>query len=90
MKVRDLYQLLHDMMPAHSEDEIRIGDQLGIGPYYHDRVGGVWTSDRGPTPPRVILCAEDTDWKDELEGNETSTSVELPRIWTPPGHDKKE
>ena len=68
MNIQTLTNLLLGLMEKHGKDvEVRIGDQIEVGPYSHDRVGGVWTDrpDRGGAIQSVILCAEDTDWKDE-------------------------
>jgi len=82
MNIQDLTTLLLELMETHGKDtEIRIGDQAEAGPYFHDRVGGVWTSDTGPG--YVILCAEDTDWVDELKIDEKPSDVELPVVWKP-------
>lgn len=88
MNVQTLVNLLLPLMEKHGKDlEIRIGDQIQAGPYSHDRVGSVWTNrpDNAGDVYYVILCAEDTNWKDESDDPEfPSDEDELPLLWTPP------
>ncbi len=81
MNVQDLTNLLLGIMEEHGKEvEIRIGDQIEAGPYSHDRVGGVWESKPDGGDHCIILCAEDTNWRDV----EVSSHA-LPVLWTPPG-----
>lgn len=86
MNVQTLTNVLLALMDKHGKDvEVRIGDQIELGPYSHDRVGGVWTNqpDNAGGVHYVILCAEDTNWQDEFEGDIKSDD-ELPLVWKPP------
>ena len=68
MNVQTLINLLVDLADKHGNDvEVRIGDYVEAGPYVHDRVGSVWTTapDNGGVVREVILCADDTSWRDE-------------------------
>lgn len=82
MTVQELIAVLGNLS---ADMEVRIGDQLDLGPYSHDRVGGVWTSrpNHAGDIQYVILCAEDTNWQDEFEGDIKSDD-ELPLVWMPP------
>jgi len=93
MNVQTLTNLLLELMEKHGKDvEVRIGDQIEAGPYSHDRVGGVWTNreDNAGGVHYVILCAEDSDWEDEIELGTAamiggpSPGEELPLLWKPP------
>ena len=82
MTVQELIAVLGNLS---ADMEVRIGDQLDLGPYSHDRVGGVWTSrpNHAGDIQYVILCAEDANWQDEFEGDIKSDD-ELPMVWMPP------
>ncbi len=89
MNVQTLTNLLLELMEKHGKDvEVRIGDQIEAGPYSHDRVGGVWTNreDHVGGVHYVILCADDSQWHDEIELTEefVSDRDELPLLWKPP------
>ena len=86
MNVQTLVNLLLPIMEAHGKDvEIRIGDQIECGPYSHDKVGGVWTDrpDSGGVIQSVILCAEDSEWRDEADNGIPGEGDELPLLWKP-------
>lgn len=89
MNVQTLTNLLLGLMEEHGKDvEVRIGDQIEAGPYSHDRVGGCWTNrpDNAGGVQYVVLCAEDTQWHDEIELMEEFVPArdEMPLLWKPP------
>ena len=87
MNIQTLANILLELMDKHGRDvEVRIGDQVEAGPYYHDRVGGVWSSrpDDGGGVHYVIICAEDTQWIEEAENCIPEEGDELPLLWMPP------
>jgi len=84
MTVQELIEVL-GQLPA--DTEVRVGDQNDCGPYFHDRVGSIWTDQPDDTGDiqSVIICAEDTDWKSEYPmGDKMGQPCELPVIWTAP------
>lgn len=95
MNVQTLINLLVDLADKHGNDvEVRIGDQIEDGPYSHDRVGGVWTNrpDNAGGIQYVVLCAEDTQWHDELVYGDDFIPAqhEMPLLWKPPAPFEKE
>lgn len=88
MKVQELIEVLGQLAP---DMEVRVGDQIELGPYSHDRVGGVWTSrpNNAGDIQYVILCAEDTNWQEEFDGAIT-VEDELPLVWMPPAPNSAE
>jgi len=87
LNIQTLTNILLELMDKHGKDvEVRIGDQIEAGPYYHDRVGGVWSNrpDNAGGVYYVILCAEDTDWKEEADNATPEEGDELPLLWKPP------
>lgn len=88
MNVQTLTNLLLQLMDKHGKDvEVRIGDQIEAGPYSHDRVGSAWTNrpDNAGGVHYVILCAEDSNWRDECEDPSYPEGYEeLPLLWKPP------
>jgi hypothetical protein len=88
MNIQDLTNLLLGLMDQHGKEvEVRIGDQIEAGPYFHASVGGVWTdrTGSGGEVTKVILCANDDDpWTSECDEPVFPVSgEELPLIWKP-------
>jgi hypothetical protein len=83
MNVRELIEVL-GQLPA--DTEVRLGDQLEEGPYFHDRVGSIWTDrpNNAGDIRYVMICAEDTDWRAETDSGKLMEGDELPIIWTAP------